>query len=391
LLLFRTLFLVACAGVAQAQHEGHDDPGAPASPARFAFQATVLYAQYNSNHGDSRFGLRDWEHFRSRRVLRNTLSFRGMTSLASLIPDSAGMPLLLQTGGTYKLAYIHDRQHRHDLIMEAAAELRAGAVFVYLAPVGAPALGPDSYMHRPSAASDPVAPLGHHWQDAMHGSYGVVTAGASAAGMKLEASAFNARESDVEQPWPDFSRARLDSYSARLSGSRARVGLSSWYACIAAHDPVYPAMQMHRYGASASHASARASTLAVWAMNVHHHDASSHALMHGDAGASPHARSSSLLLETDVMAGPGRTVFARAERVMKSAEELGFQGGNLMELFDIRSVSAGVRHDVRRTRYAVLGAGARAAFTFLPRSLELAYGTRRPTGFELFLQARALP
>ena len=37
------------------------------------------------------------------------------------------------------------------------------------------------FMHRPSAADDPFAPLGHHWQDATHEAFGVVTTGLTRA------------------------------------------------------------------------------------------------------------------------------------------------------------------------------------------------------------------
>ena len=46
---------------------------------------------------------------------------------------------------------------------------------VYAAPSGEPALSPVAFMHRPSAMDNPPAPLGHHWQDATHVSFGVLT------------------------------------------------------------------------------------------------------------------------------------------------------------------------------------------------------------------------
>src|SRR6185436_2631763 len=112
------------------------------------------------------------------------------------------------------------------------------------------------------------------------------------------------------------------------------------------HDPLTPARQMHRYGASVSYDRARSSSLAVWGMNVHHHDGASHLFLHGDPNASPHSRSSSLLLESTLGVGETFAVFSRAERVMKDGEELGFQGGNLLELYEIRTLSLGGRRDV---------------------------------------------
>jgi hypothetical protein len=50
-------------------------------------------------------------------------------------------------------------------------------ISVYAAPAGEPALGPVAFMHRLSAMDNLAAPLGHHWQDATHVSFGVLTGG----------------------------------------------------------------------------------------------------------------------------------------------------------------------------------------------------------------------
>jgi hypothetical protein len=135
----------------------------------------------------------------------------------------------------------------------------------------------------------------------------------------------------------------------------------------------------------------RWSSLAVWGMNVHHHDGSSHLLLHGDPNASPHVRSSSVLLESTLGLGVNQMLFGRVERVLKNGEELGFLGGDLMALHDIRSLSLGTRRDVAALSRARISLGARGSISFLPSSLELAYGTRRPTGLDLYVQARRAP
>jgi hypothetical protein len=88
-------------------------------------------------------------------------------------------------------------------------------VSVYAAPSGEPALGPVAFMHRPSAMDNLAAPLSHHWQDATHISFGVLTAGVFGTHWKIEGSAFNGREPDEER-W-GFDRLRLDSYSGRFT------------------------------------------------------------------------------------------------------------------------------------------------------------------------------
>jgi hypothetical protein len=42
---------------------------------------------------------------------------------------------------------------------------------------GEPALGPVAFPHRLSAMPNPIAPIGHHWLDATHITFGVVTTG----------------------------------------------------------------------------------------------------------------------------------------------------------------------------------------------------------------------
>ena len=388
------IYLVCCASRVLAQHAGHTSAAGSTSP-RFDFSGAVIYSDHGSFRGDRKLILRDWESFRSAPMVDGRLDLRLMTSVGALF-DSEGGPSLLQTGGTYRHGYVHDRQHPHDLVMEAAVRVRLGSVLLYFAPVGSPALGPVPWMHRASASADPVAPIGHHWQDATHVSYGVAGIGYRRGPALLEITTFNARESDHKSPWPDFSHGRLDSFAARVNWAQSTFGASAWWGYLASHDPIAPEMQMHRYGASASVERSgirggRWASLAVWGMNAHHHDGSSHLLLHGDPNASPHVRSSSVLLESTLGIGTELALFARAERVLKNGEELGFLGGDLMTLYDIRTMSFGARRDVATLSGARLSLGARGSISVLPSSLELAYGTRRPMGLDFSVQARRAP
>ena len=83
---------------------------------------------------------------------------------------------------SYQGQPVHDRQHPHDFLMELGvlyerAVTSSVGVSLFAAPSGEPALGPVAFMHRPSAMDNPFAPLGHHWQDATHVSFGVLTGG----------------------------------------------------------------------------------------------------------------------------------------------------------------------------------------------------------------------
>ena len=121
------------------------------------------------------------------------LTLRAMLSPEPATVGRGGYPLVLQSGESIDGEPLHDRQHPHDLFMELAASWTVPlggdvALQLYVAPSGEPALGPTAFPHRPSAFSDPLAPIGHHWQDATHITFGVLTAGLFTRHLKLEAS-----------------------------------------------------------------------------------------------------------------------------------------------------------------------------------------------------------
>ena len=113
---------------------------------------------------------------------KGRLGLRAMGSLEPWTVSDCGYLNFLATGEVCEGDTIHDRQHPHDLIMELAADydrpLRGSMrLQVYGGLAGEPALGPPGFPHRLSAMSNPIAPIGHHWLDATHVTYGVITAG----------------------------------------------------------------------------------------------------------------------------------------------------------------------------------------------------------------------
>ena len=74
----------------------------------------------------------------------------------------------------------------------------------------------------------------------------------------------------------------------------------------------------------------------------------------------------------------------------KNGEELGFLGGDLTELYDVRSFVLGASRTLGTITNTQLSVGARGAVNAVPQSLFATYGTRRPSGFAMFLQLRAL-
>jgi hypothetical protein len=155
-----------------------------------------------------------------RPLAKGRLGLSGMLSAEPWSVRGCGYPDLLATGELCDGDSIHDRQHPHDLFMELSASFDAPLTSslrwqIYGGPVAEPALGPAAFPHRASAFPNPVAPIGHHWFDSSHISYGVVTAGVFSRRWKLEGSVFNGREPDSDRN--DFDFAALDSFSGRLS------------------------------------------------------------------------------------------------------------------------------------------------------------------------------
>jgi hypothetical protein len=361
-----------------------------------------VFGQYDRQgtiHGGGQLGVSDWEmataaHEAGSGVFAATLG----TSLESVVDGPRGYPELLQSGGSYQQARIANRQHPHPALMELAASfdqtlMEGLALSTFAAAVGEPAIGPVAYMHRPSAADDPFAPLAHHWEDATHDEDGVLAAGLYTRRVKLEGSAFNARESDRGNNLPEFTGARLDSYSGRLSvAASGRVMLSGWAGYLFDHDPLDPGTGMQRYGASMlttlpGVGQGTWSTALVWGLDVHHHGAREH--VHDPTAVVPlHHLGASALLETTLDLGTKTAVFGRAEQVQKTADDLGFLGGDLGQSFTVREVSFGVARDIVTIEHGRIGMGARGALTLVPESLRIAYGTRTPLGGAVFLSLK---
>ena len=129
-----------------------------------------------------------------------------------MLEGGKGYPLLFQTGETYKGEPLIDRQHPHDLFSELSlsyshAFTKNVDAFVYVGYPGEPALGPVTFMHRPSALDNPNSPISHHWVDATHITFGVATIGIRVGKFKIEGSSFTGREPDEDRY--NFDKAKF--------------------------------------------------------------------------------------------------------------------------------------------------------------------------------------
>src|SRR3989454_9676734 len=313
------------------------------------------FVQYDAQGG--RGGVDNCESFigvmlwASGDLLGGRFQARTMLSLAPATVSNRGYPLLVQSGETYRGQPLVDRQHPHDFWMEFAvmyerALSRSIGVTVYAAPSGEPALGPVAFMHRPSAMDNLAAPLSHHWQDATHISFGVLTAGLFGRHWKLEGSAFNGREPNEER-W-GFDRIRLDSYSGRFTAHLD----SSWVVSagdgfLTSPEALAPSESMHRVTASLLHGrklgrDGQIATSAIWGANRH-------------SGRTTH----SVLAESEAILNRRNTIFGRLEVVQKTAGELvlpsGPGGFAPDSTFTVTALSVGYIREVVRSPKATVG------------------------------------
>ncbi len=345
------------------------------------------YIKQGGPRGDDQFGSLNWAMFMATRALAGgQFQLRTMLSLDPATVTRRGYPLLLQTGESLDGEPLRDRQHPHDFWMELAALYErpvtsALGVSLYAGPSGEPALGPVAFMHRPSAMDNPYAPLGHHWQDATHISFGVVTAGVFGRTGKLEGSLFNGREPN-DSRW-GFDEIRLNSVSGRLTVNPGPSwSFSAGYGNIVDHDRLNPGEDLRRFTAGALHG-AKLGTDGQW----------SSALVFGVNDSDHHGRSTSMLLESEAILDRRNTVLARLERAQRTHEDLGIahqdHGGPIPTgPSTVTSLSLGYIQEVGRGWGTTVGIGVMGTLNMVPAQMESTYGTRMPLGGVVFLRVR---
>jgi hypothetical protein len=341
------------------------------------------YDKQGGARGDDQIGSLNWGMFMAgREVAGGRLQTRVMLSLDPWTVTPRGYPLLLQSGESYRGQPLHDRQHPHDVWMEVGATYerpltKSLGIALYAAPSGEPALAPVAIMHRPSAMDNPAAPLGHHWQDATHVAFGVLTAGLFTNMWKLEASAFNGREPD-EHRW-NIDPVTLDSYSARATlNPNANWSFTAGYGYLKSPEAAAPTDAMHRLVAAALNGY-KLGREGQWAS----------ALIYGvNTHASHIDPSHSVLLESEAVLDRSNTIFGRVELVQKSVEDLVLPSFDYDRVFNVGAVTLGAIREVGRKWGATLGVGASGTINVVPEALRSAYGSRTPLGGMVFVRVR---
>lgn len=311
---------------------------------------------------------------------KSQFGFRAMASLDPIIERGYGYPLLYQSGELYKGQPIHDRQHPHDLIDELAATYSYKfspnrSFYLYAGLPGEPALGPPTFVHRQSASNNPDAPIGHHWQDATHITFGVITAGFSFGKAKIEASTFNGREPDDNRY--AFDRPRLDSFSGRFSFNPTRnLALQISHGYVKNPERSEPDVHVRRkttasaiYNKKFDNDRNWASTF-VWGQNY----------ANGE-------RTNSVLFESNYDFNKN-AVFGRWETVQKSGHDLVLSHALEHNIFRVGSTSFGYVRDIVRGKGLDVGIGAMATVNTNPTSLTSYYGGTTHGGWQIFMRFR---
>jgi hypothetical protein len=306
-----------------------------------------------------------------------TLGFSVMMSGEPWTIGKEGYPLLTQTGESADgVTPLIDRQHPHDLMMELATTFAVmpdptGSIFVYAGLPGEPALGPPVFMHRFSGESFPDAPIGHHWLDATHISYGVLTAGLTDGPWKFEGSLFRGREPDENRT--DIEEPKLDSHSFRISNNPSPdLALQGSYGRLHSPEALEPGVDVDRTTVSAilnaSKNGRRVQATIAWGRN------------HKRPGSNLDA----FLMETT--AKGGRTTWMmRIEQVDK--DEL-FPPGDPRAgtVYEVEKLSGGLAIDVWPRGPVAFAIGGLASLSRLPDELDVVYG-KNPISGMAFVRA----
>jgi hypothetical protein len=350
--------------------------------------AFVQYLNDGGDRGQDQFGSINWMMGMAERSFGDErLRLRGMISFEPATIGGCGYPDLLASGEVCDGAPIVDRQHPHDLLMEIAAQydrtLTSGmSVQVYGGLAGEPALGPVAFPHRISAMPNPIAPLSHHWLDATHISYGVITGGLYGKLWKAEGSIFNGREPDDERIGLEFGA--LDSFSGRawyLPNENMAFQFSAGHLEEAEADPNAdvedPArVDVDRITVSATYHQPFREGSSTWASTI----------AWGRNAEEGEEATSFLLAETNVTFDDQDAWYGRFEIGHKTGHDLALDDDEAR--YTVSKLQAGYTRYFEEWNGFQPGVGATLSLSLVPSALDTVYGDRSSFGFGIYVTLR---
>lgn len=309
---------------------------------------------------------------------KSQLGLRVMMSLDPIIERGYGYPLLYQSGEAFHGEAIHDRQHPHDFFSEISASYsyrvnEKQSVYFYAGYPGEPALGPPTFMHRLSAMNNPDAPIGHHWQDSTHITWGVLTAGYSFGKFKFESSVFKGAEPD-ENRW-NFDKPKLDSVSGRISfNPNKEWAFQVSYGYLKNPEPSDPEVKIRR----------RATASAIYNKKFTKDRNLANSFVWGQNYENAE-RSNAFLFESNYQFQKN-SVFGRMEIVEKSGHELALDKIDEANLYNVGAYSIGYLRELTRNKGIDVGLGAQFTINTNPSSLASYYGGTTHGGWQIFMR-----
>jgi hypothetical protein len=345
-----------------------------------------IFIRYNNQdignkgtRGDTKVDAPNWFMAMGQRKVgdKGLFHFSAMFSLDPLF-GGEGYPLLFQTGETFNGKPLVDRQHPHNFFSELSIAYTQSFTkdldaFVYVGYPGEPALGPVAFMHRPSSMNITNAPLGHHWQDATHITFGVATIGFRYKILKLDGSLFTGREPGEARY--GFDKARFDSYAYRLTANPSKtLSLQISKAFIKSPEAVNPGEDIDRTTASITHALPLAgenhflNSVFIWGYN--------------DSGEDH--QESSITLESNLQMDRF-ALYGRYENIEKSAGELLLDQFEEHALFKINALTIGLNYTLFRQWNTNLALGAQGTLYMADADLDPYYGNN-PMSAEIYLR-----
>jgi len=342
--------------------------------------------------GTRQAGSVNWAMFTARRRLGDgRFGIRTMLSGEPWTIPGCGSLSFLTVGEVCEDDSIHDRQQPHDFFMELAVDydhpLRGTWRWqLYAGLAGEPALGPPGYPHRPSAMGNPMGPITHHWLDATHVTFGVLTVAVHNQRWKAEASAFNGREADNSRINLDLGS--FDSISGRLSylpTERLALQVSAARLREVSTDFPFPLQDPAvRITASvAYHVPLRSD--GIWATTVAYGANNARQRVPGTV---LDATTSGGLLESSVTLANRHTIFGRGEVA-------GIPGHHLhafdysASILTVGKVQVGYVRHFRPTKGVLPGIGGSFAVSIVPPALADRYSGRTAPSFAVFVSLQA--
>jgi hypothetical protein len=308
-------------------------------------------------------------------------------------PES-GYPELLQVGEGYL-----DAQHPHSspvMGLTFSDTIAFGPNKNYLqlffAPRGQSTDGPIAFMHRPSAMTNPDAPLGHHvGQDVGHISSTVLGAALHTGSHTFEASTFKGLEPDPDKV--DLPMARPDSLALRWTAEwNERTSTMLSWAYVKNPEREDPLVD-HVFRTSAS-------VYNRWPLQGHQQHQQQHQqqqqqqqqLLHGLIYGLIHnydnAPALSSFTDEVIWEHAHWALWSRLEVLQRTAQELAIAENDWPRW--VTAATVGFTHELVRVHDWNLSAGLSVTEDWIPQAFEQAYGSDHPWSGKVFLQVSGM-